>query len=469
MAFDVQKIEEKLDRTAAGSTEVVMELGGIRFQNMLELMEFSKLMSLSGVAVPPHLRANPGACLAVCIRALRWGMDPFGVAEKTYLVNNKGVERIAYEAQLVMAVCEARAPIKGKLRHRIDGGGDDAVCVVWATPIGEDEAVEYRSPRLGDRKAKLKRNDYGEVKGSPLWDAKPLVQLAYDTVRDFVRLHFPGVLMGVYTPDELDEHEQSGPKDVTPQTSALKQRLEAAQATRGTEAAGGFLEHSVQETINVLQNGNKDRVPVEAHREPVDAPKEAPVSDKAPARKRTQKAAKGAADPNSPPPNPSDENPAADTPSPATPGGFTPETDTPPTRGGDRPEQTEDAGEGDTNAQVARKEVVQGEPSDHATDSTREEVVPDDGENPTGVRSSPRHETQPPEPEIIPPGAATPTTAAEYETYCLAWIDRATNADDAEARYDDERDLRDGLKIPIPRRSVLSKALNAKIATLRGG
>ena len=40
-------------------------------------------------------RAQPGACLAVSLQSLNWRMDPFAVANKSYMVN----DRIAYEAR----------------------------------------------------------------------------------------------------------------------------------------------------------------------------------------------------------------------------------------------------------------------------------------------------------------------------------------------------------------------------------
>ena len=111
------------------------------------MMEFAKLMAVSGAAVPLYLRGNPGACLAICSRAYRWGMDPFAVAEKSYMMRNPktGEERIAYEAQLVHAVITARASLKNRLRHRIEGEGDERRCVVWGTFRGEDKPHEYTS------------------------------------------------------------------------------------------------------------------------------------------------------------------------------------------------------------------------------------------------------------------------------------------------------------------------------------
>jgi hypothetical protein len=197
-------------------------------------------MAVSGAAVPPWLRKNPGGCLAICSRALRWKMDPFAVAEQSYMVSNKGVESVAFMSQLVHAVVESRAPLKGRLRHEIIGEGDERRCKVSGTFRGEDKPHEYTSQTLKTMlEQRPKRRDGEGFGGSPLWETNPEVQLAYSAVRQWARLHSPDTLLGVYALDELDEAEMI---DVTPpseQVTDLAQRLrdaKASQVERGFDA-----------------------------------------------------------------------------------------------------------------------------------------------------------------------------------------------------------------------------------------
>jgi hypothetical protein len=228
--MDVSEIEKRVDRAIAAPIPVDLEMGGVALENMGQVMEFAKLMAVSGAAVPKYLRGNPGACLAICSRALRWQMDPFAVAEKSYMVVNKGEERIAFEAQLVHAVVTARAPLKNRLRYEIIGEGDARKCRVWGTFRGETEPHSYLSETLAKLRDARGRNEYGNIKGSPLWDAQPEVQLAYSSVRQWARLFASETLLGVYTPDELEDG--SKPVDVTPtKTELLAQRLREAKAS----------------------------------------------------------------------------------------------------------------------------------------------------------------------------------------------------------------------------------------------
>jgi hypothetical protein len=173
--------------------------GAMQFANMTDIMEFAKLMSVSTVAVPKHLRENPGACLAVVIQASEWQMSPYAVANKSYSVN----DRLAYEAQLVAAVILRRAPIKSRFRVEYSGEGDKRRCKVSVT-THEDEVVFYESPPFG----------LITPKNSPLWKADPDQQLYYFSARSLCRRHFPDVLLGVYTMDELQDAPQE-PRTVT--------------------------------------------------------------------------------------------------------------------------------------------------------------------------------------------------------------------------------------------------------------
>lgn len=231
---DLARIEERLDKAVAGAVEVSDSLGGVLFRDMAQVMEFAKLLSLAGTAVPKHLRGNPGACLAVTIQALEWRMSPVAVANKSYEVN----DRIAYEAQLIHGVVEARAPLKQRLRFRFSGEGDDLRCTVIGHFRGEVDPVEYESPPVGEIK----------VKNSPLWRADVRQQLTYYSVRAWARRHCPDVLLGIYSEDELDRDDaEARAADVTPR---LSERLKGAKGKRGFQTDNvAALEHKSGEAV----------------------------------------------------------------------------------------------------------------------------------------------------------------------------------------------------------------------------
>ncbi|RKL78869.1 hypothetical protein D6D64_08720, partial [Moraxella catarrhalis] len=72
----------------------------------------AEIMASGSCTIPKHLQGKVGDCFAIIGQSIRWGMDPYAVAQKTHLVNGT----LGYEAQLVIAVINAKAPIVGRLK-----------------------------------------------------------------------------------------------------------------------------------------------------------------------------------------------------------------------------------------------------------------------------------------------------------------------------------------------------------------
>jgi RecT family len=215
-----RRIADRLDTSIVGALEVSRHAGGLAFTNAGEAMEFAKMMAVSQIGVRKHLRGNVGACLAITVQSIEWGMSPFAVANKSYLVN----DQIAYESQLVQAVILRRAPIKRRFKYEYSGEGAKRRCKVTATLI-DGETVDYETPEVGRI----------PVQNSPLWKSDPDQQLSYYAGRALCRRHFPDVLLGVYDVDELPEtpRDPAKARDVTPPTLAA--RLDALAAPAPAE------------------------------------------------------------------------------------------------------------------------------------------------------------------------------------------------------------------------------------------
>ena len=238
--IDVVEIEKRVDRAIAGAVAVSAEVGGIKFVSMMEMMEFAKLMAVSGVAVPPHCRGQPGVCLAIVVQAQELRMSPFAVANQSYMAN----DRIAYQSQLIHAIVELRAPLKGRLRSEILGEGDQRRCRVWATFRGEDKPHVYESETLAKLRDARGRNDRGQVRGSQMWDHQPEVQLFYSASRTWARMYCPDVILGIYSIDELpnDRDEKAVDKPLN-EVGAFAQRLRDAKAARAGDGRGLNVDH----------------------------------------------------------------------------------------------------------------------------------------------------------------------------------------------------------------------------------
>ena len=120
---DVSEIERRVDRAITATIPVTRSLGGIDPKDYGQVMEFAKTMATCRAGIPQWLRASPGDCLMICSRAMRWGMDPYFVAEKSYLMQNNrtGETRVGYESQLIHAVVESSCPAQGQTASSIRG------------------------------------------------------------------------------------------------------------------------------------------------------------------------------------------------------------------------------------------------------------------------------------------------------------------------------------------------------------
>jgi hypothetical protein len=182
---------------------------------MENLFQLATHMAGGVSATPKHLRNNVSDCLSICMQAATWGMNPFSIAPKTYFVNGM----IAYEAQLVNAVVISSNYISGRFHYQYsEKGASDTDPESWvrvgAVIRGEDEI------QWGERLYPYQQ----KVKNSPLWKTNWKQQSAYLAVKQWARIYAPHVIMGVYTPDELDQIQE---KDVTPNDSDLNDLLSA--------------------------------------------------------------------------------------------------------------------------------------------------------------------------------------------------------------------------------------------------
>lgn len=177
-----------------------------------KIMRFADLMASGAATVPKHLQGKPSDCMAITMQSLRWGMDPFVVGQKTHLIN--GV--LGYEAQLVNAVVTSSNAIQGRFHYDYS---DD-----WSKIVGKEMGKRDESGlyiRVGATLRGESEITWGEeiyladitTRNSPLWKTAPKQQIAYLAVKYWARLYCPEVILGVYTPDEVEQRTE---RDVTP-------------------------------------------------------------------------------------------------------------------------------------------------------------------------------------------------------------------------------------------------------------
>ena len=177
-------------------------------------MKFSDIMAQAVVTVPKHLQGKPADCLAITLQAMQWGMSPYAVAQKTHLVSGS----LGYEAQLVNAVISSSNAIEGRFHYEYGGewknGNDPTAWVKVGAMLAGESVLTWGEPLYPATVT---------TRNSPLWKTNPKQQTAYLALKYWARLYCPSAIMGVYTPDELQDIE----RDVTPAEDVMA-RLQGA-------------------------------------------------------------------------------------------------------------------------------------------------------------------------------------------------------------------------------------------------
>jgi hypothetical protein len=151
-----------------------------------EAMQLAEVMS-RGKMMPEHLKTT-GDAMMVIEQAMRWGMSPFAVAQNAYSIKGK----LMYSGTLVAAVIENSGAIDGYLDYEFSGEGDDRTITV--------SAMRRHETKLRTITLKLK----DARTSNEFWKKQPDQQLVYAGARVWARRWTPAVMLGVYTPEEMD-------------------------------------------------------------------------------------------------------------------------------------------------------------------------------------------------------------------------------------------------------------------------
>jgi hypothetical protein len=239
------------------SGSLMQDAGAIEsYKNM------AKLMAQAQIQIPEHFKGKPADCLAVVMQAAQWQMNPFVVAQKTFVVN--GV--LGYEAQLINAVVSSSKFIDSRFKYEFKGerlewkpkwakenkGGRD----IWKPQFSDKACVRVGAKITGDDDI-----TWGEwvypcdqtIFNSPLWRTNPKQQVGYLAVKFWARFYTPDVLLGAYTPDELHDHNE---RDITPQQEQRK--AESGVMGKLREVEGVEKESPAEEATEAFNYNNLD-------------------------------------------------------------------------------------------------------------------------------------------------------------------------------------------------------------------
>jgi hypothetical protein len=211
--------------------EYAMLFDSARFN---QAQRVAKLFSESKL-VPDHFRGSAASVFVALHMAMRMNLDPMMVMQKTYIIQGKP----GMEAQLMIALVNARGPFTGPIQWEFSGEGESRQCTAFATHKVTGERCEF--PLTW----KMVKAEGWAAKTGSKWMTIPDLMFRYRSATYLARLYCPEVLMGLATVDELKDVDAevidvtpTPATPQTPQTEKIKEKLKRGKKEDAPKAAG---------------------------------------------------------------------------------------------------------------------------------------------------------------------------------------------------------------------------------------
>ena len=212
--------------------------GRIVRASMLGLMGLAKFYADSQI-IPEHFRKRPADCFIACQLAYRLGAEPLMVMQSTYIVHGK----CGFEGKFVTALLNTSGRIKGRVRYKLEGEGRDRKCTAYATDAvsGEEVFAEVSWAMVEAEGWHLEKKTQKSK-----WVTLPDLMFHYRAATFLARIHYPEVLMGMRTMDEIEDEPMAVETDPQPRTlTELTKRLTGVDvADQADEGFGETVEQA---------------------------------------------------------------------------------------------------------------------------------------------------------------------------------------------------------------------------------
>ena len=176
------------------------------FSNWLDTARFEHIWRMARVfsetsMVPTVFQKKPADCMVAIQMALRCGIDPMMFLQNSYVISGKP----SIETKLAIAMMLKSGRIRGTITYAFSGQGKNLACTASCISADTGELLEHTL--TWDT---VERNKWHE---NAFWKKDPELMIQYRSAMRLIRLHFPDVLLGCYSKDELEDID-SEPKPV---------------------------------------------------------------------------------------------------------------------------------------------------------------------------------------------------------------------------------------------------------------
>jgi hypothetical protein len=243
-----------------------------QFANLLDTARFDHMYRVANIfaasdMVPQQFRQKPADCFIAIQMAVRLGVDPFMFMQKTYVVGGKP----GMEAQLAIALVNARGPFKGSIQWKLEGEGMTRQATAYAHHKDTGELCECTvSMAIAQAEGWL-------GKGGSKWKTMPDQMLRYRSAAWLARLYAPECLMGMQTLDELEDIDAPAPSIASLPVGRTSFRAPEIHGSNAEHNAAAESESKPDPAPEVVDKGTGEVKP-----ETKDEPKETPAAETKP-------------------------------------------------------------------------------------------------------------------------------------------------------------------------------------------
>lgn len=224
------------------TTTTTAPTNGLVPANLDQAMRLATMMA-RGKMMPEHLK-NEADALMVIEQSMRWNMSPFAVAQCTYNIKGK----LLFSGTIVAAAIENSGAIVGLMDYQFSGEGSTRVITVSATRKGE---TEPRSITHSFKDAKTTNE---------MWIKQPDQQLVYSGSRVWARRWTPGVMLGVYVPEEFNTIEANAEKFDGPTLTATAEPAPETAAEPPKRTIKQWLDNLEEQFVHVTCRDEVDAI-----------------------------------------------------------------------------------------------------------------------------------------------------------------------------------------------------------------
>jgi len=190
--MQVERLEAKADRPEG----VQYDSGRFRIHDLDGLRKVADFVAASG-AVPAQFDKQPDKCMVAVHLSQLLDVDVFAMCRSLYFYSG----RIGLEGQMFIALLNRSEHVKGRVTFETTGEGDELRVVAKATDSEGNECRGECSKRLAVKNGWAESAD-----GMPSqWETMTEQRCKYRAAAFLARAHFPDVVMGLCTADELDD------------------------------------------------------------------------------------------------------------------------------------------------------------------------------------------------------------------------------------------------------------------------